>query len=152
MTSELPANQRFAIARSDFIDAHNAADIAVRKLLTSFEQPSKPLMSQNIEVLVKQPAGPNYSKSEKARIERLLADLKILNGLRCDVVHSRMEVIAISGTAHAYFANVQEQHPYGRKGLVLTIAELTDAKIKLSGIAESLAIKKGLAVVKSAAA
>lgn len=152
MSAELSANQLFAIARSEFLDAHNEIDIAIRELLLLLKQAPKQLMSQNVEALAKQPAGPQYSKAEKTRIEGVLSELKPFNGLRCDIVHSRMEVIAISGENHAYFANVQEQSRYGQKGLVLSLQELGDAKDDLRRIAQKLRIKRDLAVVKTAAA
>lgn len=152
MSVQLSANQLFAIARSEFVDVHNEIDVAIRELLGSLKQAPKQLMSQNIDALMKQPAGPQYSKAEKTRIEGLLGELKPFNSLRCDIVHSRMEVVAIGGDNHAYFANVQEQSRYGRKGLVLSLQELADAKNDLKKIGQGLKIKRELVVVKSTAA
>lgn len=152
MSSPLSANQLFAIARSEFIDAHNEADSAIRDLLVALKQPSRQLISQNIELLASQPAAPHYSKSEKARIDGLLSEMKAFNSLRCDLVHSRMEVMAIRGASYACFMNVQEQCRYGSKGLILTLEELNRAKRDLVRIVTNLKIKPEKGVVKQIAA
>ncbi|QPC99998.1 MULTISPECIES: hypothetical protein [Qipengyuania] len=136
MSSNIPAE--FSIARSEFIDAHNHADQSVRERLAVLKIASKTLLAQNIEALRKTPAAPSYSKSEKARVDGLLDELVELNGIRCDIVHSRMQVLQVNQVANAFFANVQDQQKLGRTGLLLTLNELRCCTNTLGRIAREI--------------
>ncbi|ABC63299.1 hypothetical protein [Erythrobacter litoralis] len=135
------ARKDFAVARSEFIDAHNAADIAVRRLLASIGKSPAVMLSANIEAMLKAPAAPQYPKAEKARIEGLLKELKNLGSIRCGIVHSRMELISVHANLHACFSNVQSQPRFGRKGLILSLSDLQAVTEEISRIERKLVVQ-----------
>ncbi len=132
------AHFELPIARSDFIDAHNAADAAVRRLLAVLNVGQKQLLSQNIDTLEKVAANPQYSKQRKAKVDILLAELRGFQAVRCDIVHGRMEVLMVDGSAQALFGNVQRQPPVGVCGLLLTLEQIKGCTARLSHIAIEL--------------
>ena len=139
MAANIPAEHvDLALARSEFIDAYNAADAAVRAVLTALGSEPKQLLCHNIDQLSKLPAAPNYSKERRSKIAASLAELRQLQSVRCDLVHGQMEILTIDGAAHALFANVQKQSIVGRAGLLLTLVEMQASRDKLRRIATQL--------------
>ena len=141
MSAIIPAGEfALAVARSNFIDAHNAADAAIRHRLAALKAPSHALLGQNIEALAKVAANPTYSKLAKDKVAALLNELKLLQPIRCDIVHAKMERLMIDGVVHGFFANVQNQPLLGRTGLLLTIDQIQDCSKQLARIARGLAV------------
>ena len=123
------------MARSRLIDAYNAADLALRERMRAMRLTEKQLISQNIEAIARVAASPQYSKTAKKRADEQLQALRDLQSIRCDVVHSRMQVLQVEGSPHALFSNVQKQARIGRQGLLLTLAELEQCEGLLNGVA-----------------
>jgi hypothetical protein len=123
------------MARSRLIDAYNAADLALRERMRAMRLAEKQLISQNIEAIAKVAVGPQYSKNAKKRADEQLQALRGLQQIRCDVVHSRMQILHVEGSPHALFSNVQNQARIGRQGLLLTLAELEQCEAALNAVA-----------------
>lgn len=149
MTANFPAKDfDLAMARSEFIDAYNNADASVRHVLAALGHEPKQLLSQNIDLLAKAPAAPNYSKERKSKVTAFLSDLKTYQGIRCDIVHGRMETPIIDGVTHAFFTNVQKQSNHGKTGLLISFEELRECTEKLARIAIQLVRPPLLEVAK----
>jgi hypothetical protein len=127
------------IARSNMIDAYNDADLAVRTRMKALGGTEKSLLGDNLQALEKMQPGPQYAKNEKKRIDELIAELRELQTVRCDVVHSRMQSIVVDGTPCGLFANVQKCLSVGRRGLILSRKELEDCAARLETIAKQIA-------------
>jgi hypothetical protein len=123
------------VARSDFIDGYNAADHAVRERMKLLKVPDKQLAGANIEALLKVPANPQYSKVEKKRVDEQLAELRRLQPVRCDIVHSQLQALLVDGAPNAMFCNVQQTPRIGRTGLMLTLEEIRQCTNSLHEIA-----------------
>ena len=123
------------MARSRLLDAYNAADLALRNRLRALHLDEKPLIAQNIELLAKTPAGPQYSKAAKKRADDRLQELRDLQPVRCDVVHSRMQLLHVEGVPHALFSNVQKHAHVGMRGLLLTLEDLKHCESVFSAVA-----------------
>ena len=135
----IPADEfQLAIARSDFVDAFNTADLTVRARLIELKGKPQQLLGPNIEALLKIPAGPQYPKAEKARVDKAADELRALKKTSCDLVHGVMKRVVIAQVPHALFQNVQEQPPFGRQGLLVSAAELAVATRKLKELAMDL--------------
>lgn len=126
-------------ARSKLIDTYNEVDLAVRKRLKGQGGREKAIVSENLESLSKIPAGPQYSKSDKKRVDELIVQFRDLQPLRCDVVHGKMEIVSVDGVAHALFVNVQKSSLFGRCGLLLSKAEFDSCSDRMTEIARGLA-------------
>lgn len=126
------------IARSKLVDAYNEADAAVRLRLCQQGGAAKQLFSQNVEALKAIPASPQYSKADKKRIDHYLRELRDLQAVRCDVVHSSLRSVTLDGRPHALFANVQESATTGLRGLFLTREDLDACAEQLLAIAEAI--------------
>lgn len=126
------------LARSAFIDAYNLVDQAVRARLRPLGQPALALTGHNLDALAKIPASPKYSKTQKEKTVELMRQMRELQAIRCDVVHSRMQTIETPGGTVAYFANVQETSGIGRRCLILTKAELQLCEKRFKEIADAL--------------
>lgn len=126
------------IARSKFVDAYNAADLAVRGRLQGLLVPEKAMMGDNLNALEKVAPSPQYAKSAKKRVDALVLDLRDFQPLRRDVVHGRMTVVSIDGAITAMFANVQKSTKVGRCGLLLTLAEMQHSTQRMNAIAAEL--------------
>ena len=127
------------IARSNLIDAYNDADLAVRARLKAQGGTEKGLIGDNLQALEKVQPGPQYAKNEKKRIDDMIAELRELQKVRCDVVHSRMQSIVVDGMPCALFANVQKCVSVGRRGLILSREELKVCTARLETIAKQVA-------------
>jgi hypothetical protein len=103
--------------------------------MTLVKVADKQLVGPNIEALLKVPAGPHYSKAEKKRIDEQLVELRLLQPVRCDIVHSQMQVLLVDGVANAMFCNVQKSASIGRTGLILTLEEIRHCTRHLNEIA-----------------
>lgn len=142
MSAPIPADDfKLAIARSDFLDSFNEADLMVRARLIALKGKPQQLLGPNIEALLKIPAGPQYPKAEKARVDAAASQLRDLKQFRCDLVHGVMDRIVVSGIAHALFQNVQETSPFGRMGLLINEAELNLASKTLRQLTKVLSPK-----------
>ena len=128
----------FAKARSDFIDAHNMAELSVRQRLERHGKPTNHLLGKNIEALSKVPANPQYAKKDKMRVDALLDELRHLHSIRCDVVHSRMQTLSVDGLTHGFFFNVQKTLKYGRTGTLLSLSQMNECTEHLIRIAKDL--------------
>jgi hypothetical protein len=126
------------IARSKFVDAYNAADLAVRGRLQGLLVPEKAMMGDNLNALEKVAPSPQYAKSAKKRVDALVLELRDFQPLRRDVVHGRMTVVSIDGAVTAMFANVQKSTKVGRCGLLLTLAEMQHSTQRMYAIAAEL--------------
>lgn len=139
MTAIIPADDfALAIARSAFIDAHNNVDASVRRQLAALNCTPAPLLGQNIDTLTKVAANPLYSKQRKTRVDVALGELKQLQSIRCDLVHSQMQRLVIDQIVYGFFPNVQKQPRLGRVGLLVTHAELEEYTLHLIRLAKDL--------------
>lgn len=143
MSALSPSDEfKLAVARSNFLDAFNQADLVVRARLTALKTKPQQLLGPNIETLLKVAAGPQYSKAEKARVDNAATILKELKQIRCDLVHGVMILLPAGGTHCAIFENVQETSPYGRRGLLITHSELDIASQQLRRLIKKIAPPK----------
>ncbi|MXO73796.1 hypothetical protein GRI40_00975 [Altererythrobacter aerius] len=124
------------VARSLLIDAYNAADLALRGRMRAMRLTQNQLMSQNIEAIAKVPASPQYSKMAKKRVDEQLQTLRKFQRIRCDVIHSQMEILDVENSPKAMFSNVQNQARLGRQGLLLTLADLRQCEADLKAVAK----------------
>ncbi len=135
----ISAGDVLKVARSDFIEAFNAVDSAVRARLIALEEKPHPMLGQNVDALRKVQPAPQYAKAEKARVDALLTRFAPLQSLRCDVVHGSMEFAAIGQVEYGLFANVQSQPAIGRKVLMVTVEELRERTCELSALSRDFA-------------
>lgn len=139
MSIEVSAAEfEFAVARSDFVDGFNIADLAVRARLIALKVKPQQLLGPNLETLLKIPAGPQYPRAEKTNVDSAVEELRGLKQVRCDLVHGVMQHLVIWGVPHCLFQNVQEQPAVGRHGLLLNIDEMKSATEMLGRLAEAL--------------
>jgi len=114
----------FEIARSQVIDCHAMADLAIRTRLRQMGIDAKSQLAQNISALQTIKAGPTYSKKTKAAVEAAICDLKSANNLRCDIVHGLMTFVDVWGTRHACFINVGKVTPEASGATIMSIAQM----------------------------
>lgn len=140
MSAFAPSDEfKFAVSRSNFLDAFNQADLMVRARLDALKSKPQQLLGPNIEALLKIAAGPQYPKAEKARVDAAVVRLREIKQIRCDLVHGVMILFQTGATHCAIFENVQDTSPYGRRGLLITHAELDIASQQLRRLSKEIA-------------
>lgn len=128
-----------AIARSDYLNACSSVEAAVRARIRKLRLEPEMHLGQCVEQLRKAKPAPQYSKSEKAAIDRLLDELNTQWPLRCDIVHGTLSVVRIDGRDVACFVNPQSASPHGRRALLIAACEMADAARGLHALAAKIA-------------
>lgn len=130
-----------AVARSQFLDAYNGADAALRRRMAEHGLVVNNQMGQNIKLLQEVAPSPTYSKEIKKRVDTLLTYLVAIQPIRCDIVHGLAEVYSKGSEHFQFFANVQQQPTDSAVGRMLSLDNIRHYTDLLAKIAVGLSAR-----------
>ncbi len=117
----------FHLRRSRCLDAFSDLEeqLAVLQSLLNIKL-SADSLGQKLEALKAAKASPKFSRERLTKLKELLPICEALNGLRNDIVHSRMQIAMIGKDQLACFANVRQPCPGSQTARLFTIGGLDE--------------------------
>lgn len=134
-----PGIDAFHRERSKCIDAFAAIEEAVMRLLTQsgIKFGGEPL-GQKLELLSKIKPSPQFSKQRIAQLHTLYSRCVVVNELRNDIVHSRLQLAAIGDDQRACFTNLRECQSGSQTARLFTLEGLRGLSAETLTLAEEL--------------
>lgn len=113
------------LRRSQCIDAFVTIEFEIAVLMAQLCPGHEPeVLAQKIKRLKDLPAGPQYSKKQRANLHEILAQVELILPLRHDIVHGSLSVLKASDVTVAAFVNVREAIRLGSPARLFTDASL----------------------------
>jgi hypothetical protein len=135
------------LRRSQCIDAFVAIELEVSVINTRLcPGHDEELLAQKLKRLKAVPAGPNYSKKQRAAVHELLPEIEEIVRLRNDLVHGILSVLKAPDVTVAAFVNIREATKLGSTARLFT----ADSLEILALTAKKLAARLRIAMAKPA--
>lgn len=134
-----PSDNNLHLWRSKAIDSFAQAEAAIDLLAQKLNAPAKiDMLGQKIEALRKAKPNAAISDERKSAIDKSLAELSALLGIRNDIVHSPMVIEKVGEGTVATFANPNVQCAFSSFKRVLPAPRIQALANKVASLARNL--------------